>query len=134
LNDISLEQVTYIPRELRQGVLYVSKEYGVAAHLCMCGCGNKVVTPLGPAEWKFAEEDELPSLFPSIGNWQMPCKSHYVITNGNVIWAKSWNEAQIQLGRYNEEKARVRYYGHLQHEGSWLKRVWNFAKSKLFGA
>jgi hypothetical protein len=134
LSDISLEQVTYIPRELRQNILYVSKEYGVAAHLCMCGCGIKVVTPLGPAEWKFVEEEGLPSLFPSIGNWQLPCKSHYVIADGHVIWAKSWNQAQIQLGRRKEETTRERYYSNLQHKGSWPKRMWKLLRKKLFGA
>ena len=42
---MALERVTYIPKELGQGKLYVSTEYGVAAHLCACGCGSKVVTP-----------------------------------------------------------------------------------------
>jgi uncharacterized protein DUF6527 len=45
---ITLERVKYLPRELAPVILYVSEEFGVAGHLCACGCGNKVVTPLGP--------------------------------------------------------------------------------------
>ncbi len=39
------------PKELIPGVLYVSLKYKLALHLCCCGCGEKVVTPLSPAEW-----------------------------------------------------------------------------------
>ena len=53
------------------GVLYVSEKYAVAGHLCACGCGNKVITPLRPEEWSFTEHNGLPSLWPSIGNWQL---------------------------------------------------------------
>jgi hypothetical protein len=55
-----------------------------AGHLCACGCGNKVVTPLDPAEWSFRDRSGLPTLFPSIGNWQLPCRSHYLITDGRI--------------------------------------------------
>ena len=33
----ALQHVKYIPKELTQGVLYVSSEYAVAGHLCACG-------------------------------------------------------------------------------------------------
>ena len=44
-----------MPQDLRPGVLYVSEEFGAAAHLCACGCGEKVSTPLGPTEWSLEE-------------------------------------------------------------------------------
>jgi Family of unknown function (DUF6527) len=53
MNTITLERVKYMPRELSSGILYISDEYAVAGHLCACGCGNKVITPLGTAEWAF---------------------------------------------------------------------------------
>ena len=67
---IELQRVQYMPKELKQGVLYVSEEFGAAAHLCACGCGSKIRTPLGPTEWAFEETDNGPTLCPSVGNWQ----------------------------------------------------------------
>jgi hypothetical protein len=81
-----LERVEYMPKQLEPGILYVAEEFDVAGHLCACGCGNKVMTPLGPAEWSFKASEDGPSLTPSIGNWQLPCKSHYWISGGDVKW------------------------------------------------
>ena len=75
VNIVTLERVKYLPRELLPGTLYVSKEFAVAGHLCACGCGSKVITPLGPAEWTFSERKGRPTLRPSVGNWQLPCRS-----------------------------------------------------------
>ena len=44
--------VDYIPQQLDDGVLYVSIGFGTVVHRCACGCGEEVVTPLGPAEWR----------------------------------------------------------------------------------
>jgi hypothetical protein len=99
VNRITLQRVQYLPRELAPGILYVSDEFAVAGHLCACGCGNKVVTPLGPAEWTFTERNGRPTLHPSIGNWQLPCRSHYVIAEGQIRWGDQWSEAQVFAGR-----------------------------------
>ncbi|MFZ4616660.1 MAG: DUF6527 family protein [Rectinemataceae bacterium] len=104
------EHVTLMPSYLEPGILYVSLEYGVAAHLCACGCGTKVVTPLSPTDWRFSESRRGPSLWPSIGNWQLPCRSHYVIRNGKVVWAGDWTEEEIQLGRVREAEKTEAYY------------------------
>jgi hypothetical protein len=104
------EHVTVMPTQLESGVLYVSIEYGVATHLCACGCGMKVVTPLGPTDWRFSESQSRPSLWPSIGNWQLPCRSHYVIRNGEVIWAKAWTKEEIIQGRAQETLKAEAYY------------------------
>jgi hypothetical protein len=50
-----LERVRYMPKDLQSGVLYVSDEFLTAAHLCACGWGAKIRTPLGPTEWSVAE-------------------------------------------------------------------------------
>jgi hypothetical protein len=71
-----LQRVRYIPAELRPGVLYVSKEFSIAVHLCACGCGTKIRTPLGPTEWSVKKTAKGPTLDPSVGNWQEPCQSH----------------------------------------------------------
>ena len=89
---IRLQRVDYMPKELEPGVLYVSEEFDAAAHLCPCGCGSKIRTPLGPTDWALEENDNGPTLHPSIGNWQLPCQSHsgslkarlYGLPNGHL--------------------------------------------------
>ena len=54
---IKLLRVQFLPKELEEGFLYVSSEYGIAGHLCPCGCKNKIMTPLDPFEWSFSEKE-----------------------------------------------------------------------------
>lgn len=91
--------VEEIPATLPAGVLFVSTDYGTAVHLCACGCGVKVVTPLAPSDWSITFNGVAVGLSPSIGNWSFPCKSHYWIRNGRVIWAAQWSEIKIQANR-----------------------------------
>ncbi|RVD67411.1 hypothetical protein EN751_36940, partial [Mesorhizobium sp. M4A.F.Ca.ET.029.04.2.1] len=49
--------VDFIPDELEVGVIYISRRYSTASHLCCCGCGREVVTPLNPAKWRLVEKD-----------------------------------------------------------------------------
>ena len=46
-----------MPRALTPGILYVSEEFGVAMHMCACGCGSKVTTPLDATEWALEETE-----------------------------------------------------------------------------
>lgn len=127
---IELEHVYYMPKELKPCVLYVSKEFKTAAHLCACGCGEKVRTPLTPTEWTLKETINGPTLHPSVGNWQLACKSHYWIDQGKVIWSGTWTPEQIAMGRRIEEKRRRLYYGSRdrQHYGT-IQRLWHWIKS-----
>lgn len=88
-----------IPDNIESDVLYISTEYKTAIHLCPCGCGNEVVTPLSPSDWKFTFDGESVSLYPSIGSWGLPCQSHYWITNGEIEWAPKWSRERIERGR-----------------------------------
>lgn len=74
--------VDFIPKELEQNKIYISKEYKVATHLCLCGCGNEVVMPLTKNGWQvsFSGSDMKVSFTPSVGNYNLDCKSHYIIT------------------------------------------------------
>lgn len=129
LKKIELQRVHYMPKELKLGVLYVSEEFGAAAHLCACGCGSKIRTPLGPTEWTLEETSRGPTLNPSVGNWQQACQSHYVIHQGEILWAGKWTTAQVAAGRRNEEERRKAYYDDLYRQnGGWLRRLWNFIK------
>ena len=76
--------VEFIPDELIQNEIYISKEYGTAVHLCLCGCGEKSIMPLNPKfnlSWNLIENDNKVSFTPSILNTNCPNKYHYVITN-----------------------------------------------------
>jgi len=110
---IKLLHVHFLPTKLESGVLYVSKEFGIAGHLCPCGCGNKIMTPLGPTDWSLAEVKGKPTLYPSIGSWQLPCKSHYWISEGKIKWSYQWSEDQIIEGRINDENRRKLYFENL---------------------
>jgi hypothetical protein len=89
------EFVEYIPDRLVPGTLYISDRYRTCSHLCCCGCGEEVVTPLSPAEWSITRYGERVSLWPSVGNWDYACRSHYVIDKNSVRWARPMNSTQI---------------------------------------
>ena len=83
---LRLENVEFVPATLEPGVLYVSVRFGTAIHLCACGCDTHTVTRLKPHwedGWTLTEG---PTLRPSVGNQNLPCKSHYYITNGLIEW------------------------------------------------
>jgi Family of unknown function (DUF6527) len=110
-----LQRVRFMPKELSPGVLYVSEEFGTAAHLCPCGCRSKVRTPLGLTEWTFTDSPAGPTLFPSVGNWQLECRSQ-----------------QIAAGRIREDDRRRAYYDALyRHRGGFLGRVKGWFSSLL---
>jgi hypothetical protein len=103
--------VQHIPDSLEPGVLYISMEYGTAAHSCCCGCGEEVVTPFTPTDWKMAFDGETVSLWPSVGNWNLACRSHYVIDHGQVVEAGRWSDKQVLAERRRDKAAKARYYG-----------------------
>jgi hypothetical protein len=82
--------VEYIPayEELKEDTLYISISYCTAVHKCFCGCGNEVVTPISPNDWKLTFDGKTISLYPSIGNFAFPCQSHYWIEKDTVIPAQ----------------------------------------------
>lgn len=86
--EIKKEFVRRVPAELEEGVLYVCLDCDVVVHKCACGCGEKVVLPLSPEHWKLSYDGEV-TLFPSIGNYQYDCKSHYFIRDGRIVWVES---------------------------------------------
>ena len=116
-----------MPKQLAAGILYVAEEYGAAAHLCACGCGVKIRTPLGPTEWTLVEGPSGPTLIPSIGNWQHACQSHYWVCDGRIVWAQKWSREEILAGQQREEMRREAYFDQLERErGGLLKRLWNW--------
>ena len=92
---LTIKFVESAPRPLSEGVLYISDRFKTALHLCCCGCGEEVVTPLNPAGWSYKQASGKVTLKPSIGNWSFPCRSHYLIINNAVVWAKPMSDQQI---------------------------------------
>lgn len=79
--------VEYIPEVLEDGMLYISMRFGVAIHLCACGCRLKTVTPFSTVhDWKLTYDGKTVTLHPSISNYQYDCKSHYWIKNNIIEW------------------------------------------------
>jgi len=86
--------VKSVPETLEDGVIYISVEYATAIHKCCCGCGNEVVTPFSPTAWELTFDGKTISLYPSIGNWNFKCQSHYWVTKSNVEWVPKWDKKQ----------------------------------------
>jgi hypothetical protein len=107
VSEVEHEFVVSLPDELEPGILYVSLEYGAVAHLCCCGCGNQVYTPLKPNRWRLTFDGEAVWLCPSIGNWNFPCESHYWILGSKVRWAKHMSKAEVEAIRERARESRL---------------------------
>ncbi|WP_199287489.1 DUF6527 family protein [Photobacterium chitinilyticum] len=119
--------VEYIPEDIEQGTLYISMQYATAVHKCSCGCGEEVVTPFSPTDWKLLFDGDSISLNPSIGNWGFACKSHYFIKNSQVIWCKQWSNQQIACGKKHDLKNKSDYYtsNSATESPKLLKKFWS---------
>lgn len=95
MNTIRPEFVESAPITLSPGVLYISERFKTALHLCPCGCGEKVVTPLSPARWQLFRDESAVSLHPSIGNWDYACRSHYFIRRNRIVWCGELSPREI---------------------------------------
>jgi hypothetical protein len=132
LKKIRLQHVRFMPKALELGVLYFSEEFGAAAHLCACGCGAKIRTPIGPTDWRLEDTPSGPSLAPSVGNWQQACRSHYWISRGKIVPAPRWTHEEIEMGRaFKLERDRA-YYDQLPNKRAgnrllkWLRHTFGF--------
>lgn len=127
--------VEVIPDRLEKGTLYICERYHTAIHLCCCGCGEEVVTPLSPVEWSVHMSRGKISLHPSIGNWSFECRSHYWIRNNQVVWAGGLTDKQIKLVKARDvadkelyiakvNKSKSKSGGIIASFMAFLKRLW----------
>lgn len=110
------EVVAALPEALHPLTLYVTTDGDVAGHLCACGCGREVVTPLSPTDWSISFGRQGVTLMPSIGNWAFPCRSHYFIENGAIWWAGDMSDRAIARGRVRDKASKQQYYERLQRD------------------
>lgn len=107
------EFVEYIPDQIEEGTLYISMDYATVVHKCCCGCGNEVVIPISPTDWKLIFNGASITLDPSIGNWGYECGSHYWIENSKVMWAGEWSKERIAAARHRDYiNKNKNYNGH----------------------
>ena len=142
------EFVHRVPDDLVEGILYISIPYATVVHSCCCGCGNEVVTPLGPTDWELIYDGETVSLSPSIGSWSLPCRSHYWIRRNHVRWARAWSVAEIAATRAADRAAKEAYFAQearpepeaqprrrpRRSVGDFLQRLWKRARGRRVSA
>jgi hypothetical protein len=147
ITNLKYEFVEFIPEELEPGTLYISMRYKTGTHLCCCGCGNIVVTPISPTDWKLIFDGKTVTLHPSIGSWSFPCQSHYWIRNNRVEWAPKWSPEKIEQSRLRDGYAKeVFFAGGIMAEAasarettiaidqsSSMRGFWQSLKKRLFG-
>jgi hypothetical protein len=102
--------VQEVPAQLDPGKLYISIEYGSINHLCACGCGHEVVTPLHPARWAIYYNGDTISLWPSVGSVGLPCRSHYVIECNRVVWLAALSDRAARAGAKRDRSALAAHH------------------------
>ena len=128
------QAVERIPKQLNNGVIYHSEEFEVAALLCACGCGHRVML-LVPDGHQVSSSDGMATVRPSIAVCDAPCKSHYFITAGRVEWLPAFSDAlatsvmRKQIARHAILDAKRRSWGSKVRAA--VARAYNKLKSIL---
>lgn len=112
--------VTYVPRDLESGHLYVSMEYATAVHLCACGCGTKTVTPLSRDGWTLVFNGAV-TLRPSVGNGQARCRSHYLVEDDRIHWLPPIGAAATGRAIARDHEAAAKVYAVATRDGLWSR-------------
>ena len=100
-NRFKVEFVDKIPSNLKDGILYVCISCNVIVHRCACVCGERTVTPIDKKYgWKMSYDGQSITLRPSIGNYSIPCQSHYYITENKVEWLESYLQNNTKNGLF----------------------------------
>jgi hypothetical protein len=126
--------VERVPKQPNAGVVYHSEEFEVAALLCACGCGHRVML-LVPDSHQVTSEGGMATVRPSIAVCDAPCKSHYFITAGRVEWLPAFSDALAasvmrgQIARHAEVDAKRRSWG--SRVRAVIARAYNKLKSIL---
>lgn len=117
--------VELMPPVVEPGLLYISTEYRVTKHLCASGCGQPIVLPLHPGQWRFTYDGVHVSLAPSVGNASLPCRSHYWIRDGQIVWAAPLDREDARKGRVRDQAAvdQAQQTGQQVERKRWWQRL-----------
>lgn len=116
----SYEAIERIPKKLESGIVYHSEEFEIAALLCACGCGHRVML-LVPDSHQVTSDGGMATVRPSIAVCDAPCKSHYFVTAGRVEWLPAFSATlasavmRSQIARHVSFEAKNRW---------WPYRLW----------
>lgn len=86
VREVTYEFVDSAPASLLRGRMYISIKYRAIVHLCLCGCGEKILLRLDPDDWSFTFDGRSISIQDSVGNVGIPCRSHYIVRRNHVTW------------------------------------------------
>lgn len=115
--------VDEVPEHLAPGVLYVADSFKTAMHLCCCGCGGEVTTRYGAGGWSLSLEPAGPTIVPSIGPATQKCRSHYVVTRGEVFWLDNMTDGEIALSRQRDaQKRAIEFAAEARAKAPWYIR------------
>lgn len=132
MQKIKIKYVDFLPflDSMEENTLYISEKFLTASHRCMCGCGNEVITPLKKGMWSLdLDENNRVSLYPSIGNWNFECKSHYFIRKNKVEWSHKINQREIERLQRVEQLEIKKLY---KKQGFFTK-LFNYIKKTFLG-
>ena len=83
--NFTIQKIDLVPAlsSMFPGILYYDKQSGLSFHKCACGCGDIIILE---HNYKWNIDENTITISPSIGRMTAPCKSHYFIRNGKVVW------------------------------------------------
>lgn len=112
-----------MPDVFTSGEIYISPTHRLTEHLCACGCGAEVSLPLDPSDWSISFDGETLSLYPSVGNERLPCKSHYVIRRSRTIWCREVSMLDATMKRENDRAEKLDHIARKQRKKRWWRRL-----------
>lgn len=118
----SYRAVERLPKQLEQGVLYHSPEFEVAALSCACGCGHRVML-LVPDSHQVSQQNGFATVRPSISVCDAPCKSHYIITSGQVQWLAAFSDASASSTMRSQIVRHLAREAEQQTWTSWVRII-----------
>jgi hypothetical protein len=124
------EAVERIPNQLSEGVVYHTRKFKLAALLCACGCGHRVML-LVPDSHQVTSENGLPTIRPSIAVCDGPCNSHYFVTAGKVEWLPAFTTAQATSLMHNQIARHVAHDPKRRSVFEWAGQAWALAISRI---
>lgn len=131
-NNLQHKFVQTIPEHIESGVLYISTEFRMSSHKCGCGCGERIDILFSPTDWELIFNGETVSIYPSIGNWNYKCQSHYYITENKFVFAPKWTKKQISDGRKRDLHRKDKHYSNDKQKTlkNRLRKFFGLSKNK----